>query len=171
MIWQPHLTNKWVKIRPLHHADFDALFQVAKDPLVWEQHPSKKRSTLDGFGVFFRESLDSQGALVILDQQSQVVIGSSRFQYRDSMEDAVEIGWTFLARKYWGGKYNLAVKSLMMTYAFEHVSKVVLFIDRENIRSQKAAGKIGASQIFDQTLLRLAGKSPDTMAFTMLRTT
>ena len=131
MIWQPHLVNETVKIRPLHHLDFDDLFQVAKDPLIWEQHPSKIRCTHAGFQVFFRESLDSQGALLILDQRSKEVIGSSRFQARVNIEDTVEIGWTFLARKYWGGSYNQAVKDLMMEHAFEHVSRVIFFIDRD----------------------------------------
>ncbi len=33
------------------------------------------------------------------------IIGSTRFYGYDSEKSEIEIGWTFLARSYWGGHY------------------------------------------------------------------
>ena len=35
--WQPLLENDLLILRPLKAEDFDALFKVASDPLIWEQ--------------------------------------------------------------------------------------------------------------------------------------
>ncbi len=56
----------------------------------------------------------------------------------------MEIGWTFLARKYWGGLYNRELKDLMLAHAFRFVETVVFYVGENNIRSQKATEKIGA---------------------------
>ena len=56
----------------------------------------------------------------------------------------VEIGWTFLARAYWGGRYNGEMKRLMLEHAFRSVDRVIFIIGPENRRSQRAVEKIGA---------------------------
>ena len=38
-----HLQNELIKLVPLHENDFEELYEVASDPLVWEQHPNKLR--------------------------------------------------------------------------------------------------------------------------------
>jgi len=40
---QPHIHNELIKIEPLEAGDFERLYAVASDPLIWEQHPSKDR--------------------------------------------------------------------------------------------------------------------------------
>jgi RimJ/RimL family protein N-acetyltransferase len=148
---QPTLLGRLVHLRPLRVADHDALFAVASDPLIWEQHPAKARSQPDGFRAFFQESLDSGGALVATDATTGQVIGSSRFHGYDPAADEIEIGWTFLARSYWGGRYNGEMKGLMLQHAFRFVSRVVFLIDPGNGRSQRAIAKIGATRIADRT--------------------
>ena len=56
----------------------------------------------------------------------------------------MEIGWTFLARSYWGGPANGELKRLMVEHAFRFVGRVVFLVDPENRRSQRALEKIGA---------------------------
>src|SRR5204863_6082489 len=94
---QPTLRGTLVELRPLRPEDFDALYAVASDPLIWEQHPAKDRYKLDVFQGFFREALASGGALVALDAADGRVIGSSRFYGYDEAKSEIEIGWTFLA--------------------------------------------------------------------------
>ncbi|WP_190809663.1 GNAT family N-acetyltransferase [Flagellimonas sp. S3867] len=139
---QPNLNNDLVILRPLAAEDFDALFTVAADPKIWEQHPDKNRCTLAGFTNFFEDSLASKGCLIIIDKESSEVIGSSRFKIRSNFKDAVEIGWTFLSRKYWGGHYNGVIKWLMMEYAFQHINRILFFVAKDNLRSQKAVEKL-----------------------------
>ena len=40
---QPTLENIEVKLLPLQESDFERLYEVASDPLVWAQHPNKNR--------------------------------------------------------------------------------------------------------------------------------
>lgn len=142
---QPTLQDDSVIIRPLKENDFDALYDVAKDPLIWEQH-TDARYKKEVFEKFFRRAIESGGALVILDKETNQIIGTSRYKPVEGIESAVEIGWTFLARKYWGGTTNKAVKTLMIDHAFRFFEDVILYIDKENFRSQKAAEKIGADR-------------------------
>jgi RimJ/RimL family protein N-acetyltransferase len=80
----------------------------------------------------------------VIDTQTQQIIGSTRFHGYDPEKSEIEIGWTFLARKYWGGRYNAEMKQLMLAHAFRFVENVVFFVGEDNIRSQKATEKIGA---------------------------
>ena len=144
---QPHLTGELIELRPLAPEDWDDLFAVASDPLIWEQHPESDRYKENVFKVFFREALECGGAFVVIDAQTQHIIGSTRFYGYDPDKSEIEIGWTFLARKYWGGGYNAEMKRLLLNHAFKFVESVVFFVGETNFRSQKAMEKIGAIKI------------------------
>jgi N-acetyltransferase len=141
---QPVLKGDLVELRPLRADDHADLYAVAADPLIWEQHPVKDRCEEIGFQRFFREALESGGALVIIDATTRRIIGSSRFHGYDAARSEVEIGWTFLGRSYWGGAYNGEVKRLMLQHAFQFVTSVVFLVGPGNLRSQRALEKIGA---------------------------
>jgi N-acetyltransferase len=155
---QPHLKGKLIELRPLTPKDWDALFAVASDPLIWEQHPESDRYKEDVFKVFFREALESGGAFVVVDKNTQRIIGSTRFYGYDPEKSEIEIGWTFLARKYWGGRYNREMKKLLLAHAFKFVESVVFYVGEKNIRSQRAMEKIGA--IRDGIVKRSYGNHP-----------
>ena len=144
---QPTLQNDLLLLRPLQSDDLEALYAVASDPLIWEQHPVKNRCERPGFEAFFAEALDSKGAFLVIDKKSGAAIGSTRFQPVKGIPNAVEIGWTFLARPYWGGVYNRQMKQLMLDYAFQFVDCVLLYINEHNLRSQRAAEKIGGRRM------------------------
>jgi len=125
---------------------------VASDPLIWEQHPASDRYREDVFREFFREALETGSAFVVIDRKTDRIIGSSRYhlidqQGFDRSESVVEIGWTFLARAYWGGNYNGELKRLMLDHAFRFVERVVFVIGVTNFRSQKALEKIGGVRV------------------------
>ncbi len=101
---QPHLKGEILELRPLREDDFPALFGVASDPLIWEQHPESTRYQEPTFRRFFAEAIASGGALVAIDRADGRVIGSSRYNGCHPALRVVEIGWTFLARQYWGGR-------------------------------------------------------------------
>jgi N-acetyltransferase len=102
--------------------------------------------------------LESGGAFVVIDRNTQQVIGSTRFYGYDPEKSEIEIGWTFLARKYWGGRYNQEMKELLLAHTFKFVENVVFFIGENNIRSQKATEKIGAIKV--GTATRQHGNHP-----------
>ena len=145
---QPTLQGEMLSLRPLRPEDFPALYAVASDPLIWEQHPASDRYKEDVFREFFREALASGGAFVVRDAKAakggrETIIGSSRYFGYNEAQSEIEIGWTFLAHAYWGGRYNREMKQLMLRHAFQFVERVVFLVGPRNLRSQRAMGKIG----------------------------
>ena len=140
---QPVLRGDLLVLRPLRPDDWDALFAVAADPLIWEQHPASDRWREDVFREFFRVAMESGGALVAIDRRDGRIIGSSRYHGYDPAASEVEVGWSFLARSHWGGRYNGEMKRLMLRHAFASVERVVFIIGPENLRSRRAVEKIG----------------------------
>src|SRR6266436_6417697 len=135
---QPNLKGELIELRPLAPEDWDDLFSVASDPLIWEQHPERDRYREDVFKIFFKEALESGGAFAVIDPKIQQIIGSTRFYGYDPGKSEIEIGWTFLARQYWGGRYNAEMKRLLLNHAFRFVENVMFFVGEDNVRSQKA---------------------------------
>ena len=142
---QPILKGNLIELHPLRPQDFDALFSAASDPLIWEQHPESDRYQRNIFQNFFDGALESKGAFAIIESKSGRIIGSSRYCNLDLANGKVEIGWTFLKRKFWGGTYNRELKRLMLDHAFGFVDRVTFVVGKKNLRSQKALEKIGAT--------------------------
>ncbi len=148
---QPILKGEMLELRPLQTEDFHDLYAVAADPLIWAQHPSKDRYKEEVFKLFFREAMESGGALIAIDSKDDRVIGSSRFHRYDKENSEIEIGWTFLARSHWGGIYNREMKQIMLRHAFRFVSSVIFLVGPQNLRSQRAVEKIGGVLVGSRT--------------------
>jgi N-acetyltransferase len=145
---QPTLTGDLLLLRPLQASDFEDLYKAASDPLIWDQHPAP-RYERDVFTGFFEKAI-GMGALVIIDRQTQAVVGTSRYYY--PKPDEIFIGYTFLARSHWGGLFNRELKSLMIGYALKHVNNVFFDIGETNFRSRRAIEKIGGKFVRFQTV-------------------
>ena len=143
---QPSLENKLIKITPLKESNFEDLYKVASDPLVWEQHPNKNRYQREVFENFFKGAIESKGAFLVTATETDEVVGSSRYYELDEKNSSVAVGYTFIGRNYWGKGYNAALKKLMFDHAFKFVDKVILHVGATNFRSQKSIEKIGAKQ-------------------------
>jgi N-acetyltransferase len=148
---QPTLKGELLELRPLRPEDFHDLYAVASDPLIWEQHPIPDRYQEEVFKDFFREALESGGALIVTDSKDGQVIGSSRFHGYDEEKSEIEIGWTFLGRSHWGGIYNREMKQLMLRHAFRFVNRVIFLVGTRNLRSQRAMEKIGGVRLGSRT--------------------
>jgi len=153
--WQPTIECALVRCRPLTPDDFEALYAVASDPLIWEQHPNRDRYQREVFATYFRGAIESNGALLVVHKESGAIMGSSRFYdfaegsggVAGSGPRCVSIGYTFIARKYWGGEYNRALKGLMLSHAFQFVERVVFHVGVNNRRSRRAMEKLGAKLV------------------------
>lgn len=168
---QPTLRGSLLDLRPLRPEDWRPLHAVASDPLIWEQHPERERYKEEVFREFFRVALESRAALVAIDLQDGRVIGSSRYHGHDEAQREIEIGWTFLARSHWGGRYNGEMKRLMLQHAFQFVDSVIFLIGPRNIRSQRAIQKIGGVLIGSRSeggreslVYRIVKRPPDRSA-------
>lgn len=142
---QPVLKGERLTLRPLRADDWDALFAVASDPLIWEQHPAHDRWQEPVFRAFFNDALVNKGALVAIDRASGAVVGSSRYQgLLEAEGGSVEIGWTFLTRSHWGGTTNHEMKRLMLAHALASVAECRFLVGETNTRSRRALERIGA---------------------------
>jgi RimJ/RimL family protein N-acetyltransferase len=141
---QPLLQNSWLRLQPLRSEDFEDLYAVASDPLIWEQHPSRDRYRRPVFENYFKGAMESGGALLILDGESGQALGSSRYYEWDESKRSVAIGYTFIARSHWGRNTNRQLKTLMLDHAFQFVDTVVFHVGANNMRSRMAMQKLGA---------------------------
>jgi N-acetyltransferase len=163
--FQPILIGEQVLIRPLLLSDQEDLYHLASDPLVWEQHPAKERATRKGFELYFEEAIACGKACAIIDRLNGQLMGTSRYHLVPEYVDAIEIGWTFLSRAYWGKGYNQEVKDLMIRHAFQFVSHVLFHVDAQNYRSQKAVEKIGGTRLTEINGIPISTRGPRELIF------
>jgi N-acetyltransferase len=145
--FQPHLQNNLVLATPLQSTDFESLFAAASDPLIWEQHPNKNRYQREAFENYFKGAIESGGAFLVRDAQTNDIIGSSRYSDYDAATNTVNIGYTFFVRSCWGRGHNYALKQLMLNHIFQYVDAVNFYIGAVNKRSQISIERFGAIKI------------------------
>lgn len=156
---QPRLETERLVLRPLVEDDREALYEIASDPAVWEQHPIHDRWRREVFDAFFDEGLKSGGALAVLRKSDGEIIGHSRYDGYDAQEGGVvEIGWTFLASQFWGKGVNAEMKRAMLAHALESVATVEFRVGDTNYRSRNALEAIGAMRTERYELERYQGK-------------
>lgn len=142
---QPTLIGELVTLRSTSADDYDALYAVASDPAIWDQHPAHDRWQAAVFRGFFDAGLATGGMLTIRDAADGQVIGATR--YVPAPPDAVEIGWTFLARSHWRRGYNREAKRLMIDHALGQVAAVRFSAGADNHRSRRAIEALGATPL------------------------
>ena len=141
---QPTLLGDNMLLRPLTEDDWEAMYAVASDPLLWEVHPAWDRYKEPVFREYFAGAMKSRGALAVIDRATGKIIGGSRYANFVPERNEIEIGWSFLARAFWGGLYNREMKSLMLSHAFRTFDSIRFNIGATNVRSRRAIEKIGA---------------------------
>lgn len=149
---QPYLTGDTLKVVPLKPEDFESLYSAAADPLIWEQHPQSNRFQRSVFEKYFESAISSGGAFAIVDKSTEKIVGSSRYYNYKPEQNQITIGYTFLSRSHWGGKFNQEMKYLMLKHAFQFVDRVIFEIGEMNLRSRRAIEKLGAQLLEKQTL-------------------
>ncbi len=149
---QPRIQNDLIRLEPLEAGDFESLYAVAADPLIWEQHPSRDRYQRPVFEDFFKGAMQSGGAFRVIDNKNAELIGSSRYCNYDEAKRQIDIGYTFIARSRWARQYNLALKTLMLDHAFKFVDRVTFKVGINNWRSRKAMEKLGGIYIGEEAV-------------------
>ena len=149
---QPQLQNELIRLEPLRAGDFEDLYAVAADPLIWEQHPSRDRYQRAVFENFFEGAMESGGAFRVIDNANGELIGSSRYSNYEEARRQIDIGYTFIARSRWARHYNRALKTLMLDHAFKYVNRVIFKVGINNWRSRKAMEKLGGIYIGEQSV-------------------
>ncbi|WP_323843179.1 isoleucine--tRNA ligase, N-acetyltransferase domain-containing [Moraxella sp. Pampa] len=129
-------------LRTLNKDDKDALFEKAKDPVIWELMP-EKRNEPEIFNPYFDKAIKEK-AFAIIDKKTGQIVGTTRFYDDKVSDDSIAIGYSFIAKDYWGTCANNEIKQAMLDYAFKQRNKVYFHIIKENERSKKSVEKLGA---------------------------
>jgi RimJ/RimL family protein N-acetyltransferase len=158
--FQPTLTGPTVVVRPITADDWFELFAAGSDPEIWKVHPRSNRYTEPEFRKYFDSAVASKMAFVFVDRSTGELIGSSRYYGHEPELSEIEIGWTFVVRKFWGGATNREVKRLMLDHAFTFVDTVILWVGEQNWRSQGAMTKIGGLKREGLFTRELSGATP-----------
>ena len=146
------------------------MYLVASAPEIWAGHPARDRHQREVFEPYAKSLLDSGTTLVVIEPQTDKIIGCSQYYVSPDQPDSVAIGFTFLHHSYWGGTTNFELKRLMLEHAFQCFAEVWFHIAPSNIRSQKATAKLGAEHVGD-AILDLSGSAIPWMCFRLTRET
>lgn len=144
------LQNDRARLSPLTRENYPQLMPIASEPGLVRYSPGNL-SDPKGFETYMQEALNQAATgncipYMIFDKVTESVAGSTRFMRMDHVNKVLEIGATWIGKTFWGTGLNDAVKSLQLRQAFGPMGyeKVVFRIDERNIRSRRAAEKLGA---------------------------
>lgn len=146
------LEDSRILLRPVEPNDRDGLRSIFFDDEIWE-YTVTKTSTEDELTTFINDALyNKQNAVrytfTIIDKISGEIAGSSSFGNLSEIDRCVEIGWSFMGRKFWGTHVNIHAKFQMLQFAFEQMkmNRVEFKTDDANPRSGRALIKIGCKK-------------------------
>ena len=143
-----NLENNLVSLIQTQEEHFEDLYNVGKNPVIWEQHLDSDRWKLDNFRKYIDGGLNNnEGCYSIIDKKINEIIGTTRYYLFNKEELSVKIGYTFISNKYWGTHMNYQIKKLMLDYIFQFLDKVYFDIWKTNYRSQKSIEKLGGKKL------------------------
>jgi RimJ/RimL family protein N-acetyltransferase len=160
------LEGEVIRLEPLslgHHAQ---LCEVGLDNELWRWIPTAVR-TPDEMRRYIETALAEQAAgtalpFATIERATGRAIGSTRFANIDRANRHVEIGWTWLGRKWQRTAANTEAKYLMLGHAFETWGclRVEFKTDSLNQRSRAALLRIGAKEegIFRNHVITWTGR-------------
>jgi RimJ/RimL family protein N-acetyltransferase len=111
-------------------------------------------------------------AFAIVDAATGAAIGSTRYFDIEPAHRKLEIGWTFIAPRYWRTHVNTACKLLLMGYVFEEWGAVRVQFKAEAINARSRAALAGIGAIFEGVLrnfrIRPDGEIRDTSFYSVI---
>ena len=155
-------------IKKLEIKDFDLIYNIERNPLIWEQHPEVDRWREEKFKIYFDRGIQNKfGIYGVFDTKKDKIIGSSRFYEYDNFNSYIKVGYTFLIPEYWGTNANYNLKVLMLNEAFKIVDNVHFDIGKKNFRSRGAIEKLGAVLLRDNHEVNLVYKLKKNIFFNL----
>lgn len=169
------LENDIVLLRPFKTADIEQALYAANDPVIWT-YLSSDLSTTDAMSTFIKNAIhqyESGGdyRFAIIDKKSRQIVGSTSFMDISEVHKRVEIGWTWYNPSVWRTAINSNCKYLLLSYCFEvwGMHRVQIKTDHENIRSQKAIERLGATKegVLRNHMIRKDGTQRHTVMYSI----
>ncbi|MFZ4627204.1 MAG: GNAT family N-acetyltransferase [Blastocatellia bacterium] len=165
----PKLENEAVLLQPLEERDYPALYDLGRDPKIWEQHPQSDRWQEEVFRRFFDEGIRSRGAYRIIEKSSGSLAGTTRIYDADVTKGTIKVGYTFLATRFWGTGLNRKVKELLLNELFSNFQSVFFEIGSRNLRSRIAIERLGARLVEEEKREGAASGEPARLLYRIPR--
>jgi RimJ/RimL family protein N-acetyltransferase len=171
------LESRNIMLRPLLREDITAFKNIALDEDIWKFVPFKISGEKE-LDDFVKQSLQLRDkneriTFTITDKKDNAVLGSTSYMNISPKDKRLEIGATWLGKKYQGTGVNKVCKFLLLRFAFEELGyeRVELKTDVLNIQSRKAILKIGAVEegILRSHTLMHDGRRRDTIYYSILK--
>ncbi|MFF2797369.1 GNAT family N-acetyltransferase [Lysinibacillus xylanilyticus] len=169
------LENQVVLLKPLEQEDTQELLEAGSYPEIWP-HMSTTVEKMVDVNNFVDKALEkkhekTEFPFVIVDKKSGKIIGSTRFMDIDETHKRLEIGSTWITPAFWRTAINTNCKYLLLQYCFEvlNLQRVQIKTDHENLRSQKAIERLGATKegVLRNHMLRKDGTTRHTVMYSI----
>ncbi len=143
-LWVP-LACPQVQLEPLTEAHREILrARCAEDLAIWEMYAVSYGP--DHFDETFASLLANPARLPFAILAGDDVIGMTAWIDADTRHLSAEIGNTYIAPRWRGGRVNGAMKRMMFAHGFARgLKRMFLNVDTRNARSQAACLKVGAT--------------------------
>ena len=170
------LENSRVKLIPFESERNKELEEIIFEDSIWKYMGQYVRSHED-FKNYIDSTLKQKQAgicypFLIIDKQTDKVAGSTRYGYIIPASQKCEIGWTWYGTKFQGTGLNKACKYELLKFGFEHLEfrRIQFSADLENVRSQKAIEKLGATKegVFRNNYIDSEGLSKTDVYFSII---
>ena len=170
------LQGQYVRLEPLKVEHFEALWAIGQDADLWQWTPYHI-ATPDRMHAYIKAALDGQELgtalpFVTVWQATNQIVGSTRFGNIDAPNHRVEIGWTWIDRRWQRTPVNTEAKLLMLQHAFEtwHCIRVELKTDALNVKSRAAIARLGAKEegTFRHHMITESGRLRDSVYFSII---
>ncbi|SIT19479.1 Protein N-acetyltransferase, RimJ/RimL family [Thalassolituus maritimus] len=176
MFEQIVLEDDKVIMRPMSIEDTKGFSSIAFDEDLWRYYVMKLSSDLE-LANYIVSSIEEnkagrQHVFTIIDKATGLIVGSTSFGNISLKDRRVEIGWTWLGRKFQGTGINDHCKYLLLAYAFEQAGmlRVEFKTDVLNLAARNALKKFGATEegILRSHTLMQDGRRRDTIYYSVL---
>jgi RimJ/RimL family protein N-acetyltransferase len=147
VIHDVRLAGDGVRLDPLEVADAAALWPLTDDAL-WAGMVTPRPASVEAYAEHVEAQLANPTtvAFTVRGADDGEVRGTTTLYDLVPAQGRVEIGSTWYARPFWGGRTNPATKLLLLGHAFETLglNRVALRCDARNLRSAAAIRRLGA---------------------------
>jgi RimJ/RimL family protein N-acetyltransferase len=171
------LEGNHTRLEPLSKKHIDGLCSAISDGELWKLFVTLVPHVND-IEAFFNNAYLAQKSgdgitYATIDIASNTIAGSIRFMKAHIPNQRVEIGFTFLGKRFQKTKINTEAKLLMLTQAFEvdNFNRVEFLTDYLNNTSRNAILRLGAKQegILRNHMVMPNGSVRDSVLFSIIK--
>ena len=166
-----------VLLRPIELNDFDQMKELTKDSKMWYYFTAdlSDEKILKSWIENAIKELKGKKSLPfsIIDSKTNRIIGTTRIGNLSKINNRVEIGWTWISKKYQGTGINGHVKKLLFEYLFTETEtlRIEFKTDVLNVPARKGMEKAGIIKegILRSHTLMTNNRRRDTLYYSILK--